>query len=252
MHDDDLFAPLAMLQDAPTPEAGPALRSLFAAVATSPAVEPPRRLPVSKRILAGIPSKIAAGALGALLAGSVGAGALTGTMVLTSNDDDAPAVVACPPAEDEVVEVAEACDEPLADEGKTDDDVVEGDDVVADEEDEASEDGEVDEPKAAVPTDLTTVSVPTSVSEAAHTHAFDEACGNHGAYVSEFAKTGAGADCATAARGGTPVPADVVATGASADADEPGATGRAKKAATPPAKAKAAKAVSTKTDKGGR
>lgn len=45
-------------------------------------------------------------------------------------------------------------------------------------------------------------SVPTSVSEAAHIHDFDEVCGNHGAYVSHFARTGEEPECATNARAG--------------------------------------------------
>ncbi len=43
--------------------------------------------------------------------------------------------------------------------------------------------------------------VPTSVSEAAHIHDFDAACGNHGAYVSHVARFGEEPDCATTARG---------------------------------------------------
>lgn len=43
--------------------------------------------------------------------------------------------------------------------------------------------------------------VPTSVSEAAHVHDFDEACGNHGAYVSHVARFGEEPECATTARG---------------------------------------------------
>ena len=42
--------------------------------------------------------------------------------------------------------------------------------------------------------------VPTSVSEAAHTHDFDDECGNHGHYVSHFARTGEEPQCAKDAR----------------------------------------------------
>jgi len=37
------------------------------------------------------------------------------------------------------------------------------------------------------------------VSEAAHEHAYDEACGNHGKYVSAVARTGEQPECATEA-----------------------------------------------------
>ena len=284
MHDDDFFADLAMFRDGSVPEAGPELRALFASVAAAaPAVEPARRLPVYKRIFAGVPSKVAAGALGALLAGSVGAGALTGTMVLTSNDDDA---AVCPAVSDDhgdvvVVPVvagddsAEDTDAGVgADEpADSDDAVCDEDDAATDDDDESTEDGatddeadesEVVEPTADVPTDLASVPVPTSVSEAAHNHAFDEACGNHGAYVSHFAKTGEEPECATAARGAATAETETETDGAEATADEPGAEGRANAEAhrEVTAERKAAKAVtagkpahdnkSTKSGKGGR
>ena len=178
MHD-DFLAELSAFRSGPAPEAGAELRALFASVATvetcaTPAAEPARRLPVYKRILTGLPSKVAAGALGALLAGTVGAGALTGTMVLTS--DDAPVVESQEQdQEHEAPEVEEAVVEASADEGD-------------------------DAGKHEVPEDLSTVAVPTSVDEAAQNHAFDEACGNHGAYVSYFAQTGEEPSCATEAR----------------------------------------------------
>ena len=40
------------------------------------------------------------------------------------------------------------------------------------------------------------------VSEAAHNHDFDEACGNHGTYVSHIARTGEPPACATETAGG--------------------------------------------------
>ena len=227
MHEDDLLAGLASLRDAPVPEAGHELRELFASVATIPAAEPARRLPVYKRILTGLPSKVAAGALGALLAGSVGAGALTGTMVLTTDD-----VVACP--EDEIVEdeVVEGCEDTAADDLAGD-----GADVSTDEDDaegdELSDAADTEQPKLEVAVDPATVPVPTVQSEAARNHAFDEACGNHGAYVSNFARTGEEPECATAARSGD---AEVGATQADASedgavSDQPGDEGRAKAAA---------------------
>ena len=265
MPEDDFLSGLAMFRSGPAPEAGPELRARFASVATIPAVEPARRLPVYKRILTGLPSKITAGALGALLAGSVGAGALTGTMVLTSNDD-APTtgVAACDPAADDVVadDADTAAVEAVSDDSAADEsgdaagcedpgDDESGDDESAGDE-EAAEEPEVDEPKDEVPADLSTVAVPTSVSEAAHNHAFDEACGNHGAYVSHFARTGEEAPCAT---GATPAADEATATEVGvATAAEPGAEGRAKAAAHREASAerRAAKATSTKSGKGGR
>lgn len=197
-----------------------------------------------KRILTGLPSKVAAGALGALLAGSVGAGALTGTMVLTS-DDDPVDVVACP-VEDEVVvdevvseeqvvddsDVAddEGCEDPGADgvDGDGADVSIDGDDA-----DELSDADETEQPKVEVPVDPATVPVPTVQSEAAQNHAFDEACGNHGAYVSHFARTGEEPECATAARsGGAEVGATQVEGSEEASvSDQPGDEGRAKAAA---------------------
>jgi hypothetical protein len=41
------------------------------------------------------------------------------------------------------------------------------------------------------------------VSAAAHDHSHDAACGNHGAYVSAWAKTGQAPACATASASGT-------------------------------------------------
>jgi hypothetical protein len=215
----DLLAGLAMFRDASVPTPSPELAALFAATATTApsALPTPRRAPVYKRFLAGIPSKVAAGALGALLAGSVGAGALTGTMVLTSNEDDSPAVEA-PAVEDSTVVADEH--EDVAD---VEDDAAEDADGIA--VDEVDDDGAND---AAAGADLAAVPVPTSVSEAAHTHEFDEACGNHGRYVSHFAQTGTEPDCAVEARAaaaaeGEDGAADAEAVVADADGNDDGA-----------------------------
>jgi hypothetical protein len=61
--------------------------------------------------------------------------------------------------------------------------------------------------------------VPTSTSEAAHVHDFDEACGNHGAYVSHFARTGEEPECATNARAGQPTGSATTGDGADTDDD---------------------------------
>jgi hypothetical protein len=63
----------------------------------------------------------------------------------------------------------------------------------------------------------------TSASEAAKIHAFDEACGNHGRYVSHVARFGTEPPCATGARTGTTTP--TVPTGG-ATTDEPAATSK--------------------------
>lgn len=211
----------------PAPEASDELRALFASTATvtaPPATTTPRRTPVSdaKRLLTTIPSKVAAGVLGALLAGSLGAGAMTGTITLASNEADVAESA-------EVLAEDEALEDPLVD--------PEQELVVEEVEVEDGEDGPKD------PGDPMTAPIPTTVEEAAHNHQFDEACGNHGAYVSHFARTGEEPECALTARNGGEAPA------AALTADEPDAAesevqgpgksdqGKAKAAA---AKAKAA------------
>ena len=80
--------------------------------------------------------------------------------------------------------------------------------TVAKEEDGKPSDGgeaPTSQPKPEGTTDATPGSygpVPTSQSEAAHNHDFDAACGNHGAYVSHFARTGEEPQCAQDARKG--------------------------------------------------
>jgi hypothetical protein len=199
----DVVAALGALRSAPAPAAGPALQALFASAAivtNPPSSTTPRRTPVStaKRLLATVPPKIAAGVVGALFAGSIGAGALTGTLQLTSNDAGTTSVV---PLETTTAVAPEAPEAP--------DDAA--DVATADAVDPAdTADTATDAPKTAG--DPTTAPVPTTVDEAAHNHQFDAACGNHGAYVSAFARTGAEPDCATAARAAAPT------TAASSDA----------------------------------
>jgi hypothetical protein len=198
----DLIAGLAMFRDASVPAPNPELAALFSASASAALPTTPRRLPVYKRILAGIPSKVAAGALGALLAGSVGAGALTGTMMLTSHEDDAPAVET-PAVSDEAPAAADDQQEaPEVEDGA----------AVAGVEDGSAND-------AAPAADLAAVPVPTSVSEAAHTHDFDEACGNHGHYVSAFARYGEEPECAVGARSDAAGTTEATSTSDSASQD---------------------------------
>ena len=230
----ELVSELATWRTTPAPPAGPALRDLFAqtAVLTPPAAVTPRRSTVSepKRLLTVLPAKIAAGVVGALLAGSLGAGAMTGTITLTSNESD-------PAAEVEGAEVegdgAEQLPVDDADADADADAAADALEVVEVEEEEA----EVDEEGPKDPGDPTTAPVPTSVSEAAKNHQFDEACGNHGAYVSHFARTGEEPECATAARNGTAEPApestEVQAAEADAEAEAPAGPGQGKANASP-------------------
>jgi hypothetical protein len=204
MTPEDLVAELAAFRSAEAPVPGAALRDLFAsgAVVVAPArPAPARRTPMSmpKRLLAAVPSKIAAGVVGALLAGSLGAGAMTGTLSLTSQESDAPAEVVEP---QDAVEVAPA--------------EVEADDADEAEVAEVADDVEAAEAPKEDAGDPTTAPEPTSVDEAAHNHQFDEACGNHGAYVSHFARTGEEPECALNARAG----GEVTDPAAAASADE--------------------------------
>jgi len=133
------------------------------------------------RRLSTLPAKISAGLLGAgLLLGGLGvAGALPGS-VLTSHHDD---------------EKVTTTDQPKADAPEAPD--VDKPDATGTEPGEAA-----GEQKPATPADPSSVAVPTSVDEAAQIHAFDEACGNHGAYVSYFAQHGTEPQCAIDARSG--------------------------------------------------
>lgn len=69
----------------------------------------------------------------------------------------------------------------------------------------------------------------TSAREAAHIHAFDEACGNHGQYVSYVARNGTEPPCATGVRDGTTTSGTGAATskgGKPAKGGAPAAAGR--------------------------
>lgn len=204
---DDLDGPVAEFVGelatwcaAPPPPPAPPLRELFArsAVVTPPAVVTPRRSPMSesKRLVAAVPAKIAAGVLGALLAGSLGAGAMTGTITLTSEKSDAT----------EATETLVEDDAVAAEQEDLDVEVDEADAGNVDEVDEVDLDAEGEAKVTKDAGDPATAPVPTSVSEAAKNHQFDEACGNHGAYVSHFARTGEEPECATAARGAAAAP----------------------------------------------
>lgn len=221
------------------PEASAELHALFSSmpvVTAPPATTTPRRTPVSdaKRLLTAIPSKIAAGVLGALLAGSLGAGAMTGTITLTSNESDVP----------ESTEVL-ADDETLEDDEELVDQEAEVEEVEVEAVEEEAGD---DEPKAAVDPMVP----PTSVSEAAQNHHFDEACGNHGAYVSHFARTGEEPECAVAARAALAgeAPADELTTEAAEAETESEVTGPGK-SDQGKAKAAAAKAKATERKSAG-
>ena len=213
--DAEIVGALRLLRPAPVPDPTPALQALLSAsavVTIPPASSPARRTSVStpKRLLAAVPSKIAAGVIGALLAASFGAGAMTGTIQLASNDEKVATEVAAP------VEATAGDDDGQA--------AVVGDEAPADNEhdDDADVADEGDGDVAKEAGDPTTAPVPTSLSEAAHNHHFDEVCGNHGAYVSHFARTGEEPECALTARAGEPVAAASDADPAGGDTSSEG------------------------------
>lgn len=231
MHDDPrLTSFMASVRDAygaSTPPApGDELRALFAtglevALAPPTTTTTPRRRRMLSDLFKAVPGKVAAGLLGATLAytGLGAAGALPAPLSLASSEDDTEQVVL-----DDTTTTTLADDEgddttttTLADDGEGDDDAEGGKKAKADED-----------------VDLALVPVPTSVSEAAHNHAFDEACGNHGTYVSHFARTGTEPDCATAARAGAEGEGDegqdeVTTESADDDAEKAADKGKAEK-----------------------
>lgn len=210
MHDDPrLTSFMASVRDAygasTPPSPGDELRALFATGSEVAVTLPttttttPRRRRMLNDLFKAVPGKVAAGLLGATLAytGLGAAGALPAPLSLASSEDDVEQVVL-----DDTTTTTLADDEggdttttTLADDGEGEDDAAGGKKARADEQ-----------------VDLSLVPVPTSVSEAAHNHAFDEACGNHGAYVSHFARTGTEPECATTARAGAGGGEDQVTT----------------------------------------
>ncbi|HEX2040979.1 MAG TPA: hypothetical protein VHF47_14740 [Acidimicrobiales bacterium] len=178
----------------PTPVVPDArLQALFDAHPVA-AVPPSPHVPRSRRMLSdlltSLPGKIAAGFVGATLAwGGLGvAGAVPGPLGLASSEDEVEA-----PATEDVDTTDEADDtESTETEGTEETESTGEAEEAKDTEDvegtdEVEDDGELPE-------------APTSASEAAHIHDFDEACGNHGKYVSHFARTGEEPECATEAR----------------------------------------------------
>ena len=183
MHDDRLDPATAgfvndlrtTFADAAPPQVGAALQTVFESVTTptrQPVATAARPTPRSRfmfmEVFKSLPSKITAGVFGAAIAiGGLGAaGALPGSMVLTSNEKKAEVT------ETEGVEVEGA---------ETEGAEVEGGEV----------DGEESGPSENA----------SPVATAAQNHEFDEACGNHGAYVSHFARTGEEPECATGESG---------------------------------------------------
>lgn len=151
------------------------LTALFAAdtIVADTVVIPstPRRPRMLSDLLKSLPGKVAAGLVGATLAWSgLGvAGAMPGPLSLASSDEE--------------------IGEPAPDETE-----------VADETDADADDEDVDAEDETAPDATELPEAPTTVSEAAHIHDFDEACGNHGKYVSHYARFGEEPDCATGAR----------------------------------------------------
>jgi hypothetical protein len=161
-----------------------------------------RRIDVMNSFIGQVSTRVAAGALGALLVvGGLGAAAI-GPVGLASHEDDDHECVALHELADTFEENIVVC-EVEGDDGASADatdtsHAAETADTVAitEEDDDEGADGE----EGDLPP------VPTSTSEAAQIHEFDEACGNHGMYVSFFAQMGFEPPCALAARAGEDVP----------------------------------------------
>lgn len=182
-----------------------------------------------KDVMEQVRTRAVAAAVGAAVAlsGLGASGALNAPLRMIS-DDSAPTeecVVAPDPETDDdaVVDEPVVATDPAGDETAAGDGTATGDDSAAecdeavdgtndDGSDDGTEDGGDDDTaegatETGEDTDAAAVAAelpaaPTTVSEAAHIHDFDEACGNHGAYVSHFARFGEEPECATTARGG--------------------------------------------------
>lgn len=215
-----------------------------------------RHIDMVKDLLDQVRTRAVAAAVGAAVAlsGLGASGALSAPIAMISDDSDGTeeCVVVTDPEVDDGEGAGESLD--VAQEGAdlTTDPAEAGEDVAA--ADECGTDGDADgDPVGGDPTgttdeeedddgmpdedavggDDTAASTelpvaPTTVSEAAHIHDFDEACGNHGAYVSHFARFGEEPECATGARGdaaeeGAPTEgsAGPSATGSEPEDDEP-------------------------------
>lgn len=157
-----------------------------------------------KDLLSQIGTKVAAGAVGAILAiGGLGAAGIGPVSMISQGGSDHGCVELAELADNFEKNIVVCEVEPTDDsttrtveEDKGDKDSVavthtsgttdDGEEV---QEDEESEKGE-------------SLPIPTTTSEAAKIHAFDEACGNHGMYVSFFAQMGFEPPCALLARTG--------------------------------------------------
>lgn len=209
-----------------------------------------RHIDMVKDVMEQVRTRAVAAAVGAAVAlsGLGASGALNAPLRMIS-DDSAP-TEECVAAPDPATDDGADATEPASDDTVTGDDVTPteddttatGDDNAADCDDAAdgttddmtdeavdgTDDGvtdaveDTDDPTAATEPPA----APTTVSEAAHIHDFDEACGNHGAYVSHFARFGEEPECATTAREGTqgeesgestPLPAEDAVTDAGDD-----------------------------------
>jgi hypothetical protein len=112
--------------------------------------------------------------------------------------EDPPGDTTAPPADSSVTDdSAGECTDGV--DGTTDDSTGESVDGTTDDTADDTVEGTGD--STTDPTVSELPAAPTTVSEAAHIHDFDEACGNHGAYVSHFARFGEEPECATTARG---------------------------------------------------
>ncbi|MDP8991953.1 MAG: hypothetical protein M3N31_02700 [Actinomycetota bacterium] len=173
-----------------------------------------------KQAMGSLAAKVAAATTGAMLAvGGLGvAGALPGPLHTVASDAADVVGLELPADEEATDPVADQPEgEDPADQVTTPDGeepVEEGDEGTEGDEEDAT-------PGALAP-------VPTSTSEAAHIHDFDEACGNHGAYVSHFARTGEEPQCARDARAGAAGGATAQPETGDDEEGDVGAQGRAK------------------------
>lgn len=181
-----------------------------------------RHIDMLNDVMEQVRSKAVAAAAGAalVLSGLGASGALNAPLRMISDDTDSTEECVAPtdpvPDDSDTLDGTDPADDtdPAAEIESTDPDagdgtssdcegsddsteVVDGTEPTDDTLEGPEEDAEtpVEDPAAELP------AVPTRVSDAAHLHDFDEACGNHGAYVSHFARFGEEPECATTARG---------------------------------------------------
>lgn len=196
------------------PEAGPELAALFssginfdegnlatgastpdgAALHRAGSPTPMRGRQVFKKVLGSLAGKATAAVVGGLVAvgGLATAGALPGGMQLTASNIAASVGADIPDGGSNVISANSHTATPTVGVGR----------------------GKKVNPGDPLPPPATTA------AEAAHIHAFDVACGNHGAYVSHVARFGVEPACAAAVRNGQTPDAAVLGQKGADDSDE--------------------------------